>query len=209
VLLVATCIGFARFQAPRSRLSSAFLVGRTPYRPSRRPAACRRPAASTGGTGSVSRGVAPAPEEVLVLVCCGSDCRRDGSMETLRWLRQARPKGARVRSTGCLGPCGNGPCILAAPVLPGVCGKAVPAWEALKKPAGVRITGLAGPQAFELVAPWGFKEPGRSEPAAENAMVSPLRALGLDQLQRGAFWRLLAVAAFFIWAVYHDSSTVH
>ena len=81
---------------------------------------------------------------VTVLVCVGKDCLGDGASDVLKAIRKARPRGAKVKSCNCLGPCGNGPVVLAAPPLPGAPGKEVPPWKAVNKPGGMRITGVSG-----------------------------------------------------------------
>jgi hypothetical protein len=47
-----------------------------------------------------------------IAVCTGIDCRLDGATDCLRAVQRNAPAGARVTGRPCVGPCGDGPCVL-------------------------------------------------------------------------------------------------
>ena len=55
-----------------------------------------------------------ATPKVTIAVCTGADCRVDGSTQTLREFQKRNANQDKIRVTGkpCLGPCGDGPCVM-------------------------------------------------------------------------------------------------
>lgn len=49
---------------------------------------------------------------VTIAVCTDIDCRLDGASDALRALQRNAPDGVRVTGRACLGPCGDGPCVV-------------------------------------------------------------------------------------------------
>lgn len=49
-----------------------------------------------------------------IAVCTGADCRVDGASDALRELQKQNSGQENIRVTGkpCLGPCGDGPCVM-------------------------------------------------------------------------------------------------
>jgi hypothetical protein len=47
-----------------------------------------------------------------IAVCTGIDCRLDGATDCLRAVQRNAPAGVRVTGRPCVGPCGDGPCVL-------------------------------------------------------------------------------------------------
>jgi hypothetical protein len=64
-------------------------------------------ALSAPGSGSTS-----SHSQTTIAVCTGIDCRLDGASDCLRAIQRHIPEGVRVRSQPCVGPCGDGPCVL-------------------------------------------------------------------------------------------------
>jgi hypothetical protein len=50
--------------------------------------------------------------KTTIAVCTGIDCRIDGASDCLRAMQRHVPEGVRVRAQPCVGPCGDGPCVL-------------------------------------------------------------------------------------------------
>ncbi len=50
-----------------------------------------------------------------VLVCQNVTCKKQGAAQVLEAFQQQAPAGVTVKSSGCLGHCGNGPMVLTEP----------------------------------------------------------------------------------------------
>mmetsp|Transcript_12739 Transcript_12739/g.45109 ORF Transcript_12739/g.45109 Transcript_12739/m.45109 type:complete len:264 (-) Transcript_12739:81-872(-) len=158
------------------------------------------PAGGAAAAGVVAEAeVSEAAPKATVFVCTSSSCTGDGAEGCLKLLRELAPEGVEIRETGCLGPCGSGPNILATPLLhEGVAGgKEVKARRVLHRdldfaqPAGICFTGMKTEEEVALLAPWGFSDAGGTQgPLGGLKML--LRSSQLDQVP----WPILLYVGF-------------
>jgi len=134
-----------------------------------------------------------------IFVCTASSCKDDGATNCLKMLQDLAPEGVEVKTTGCLGPCGSGPNVLASPRLesdvsggkPTEARKVVRAvGGAVEQPAGYCFTGIKTTEDVALLAPWGFEVEGSQGPLA--AIKLAIRNSQLDQVP----WPILLYVGF-------------
>lgn len=129
-----------------------------------------------------------------IFVCTASKCKEDGAAKCMMMLKELGPAGLQIRETGCLGPCGSGPNVLATPLPPNgaVGGRETKAKKSgsFDQPAGVCFTGIKSEEDAALLAPWGFPEAGSFGPL--SMLKTAYRASQLDQVP----WPILLYVGF-------------
>lgn len=69
---------------------------------------------STTTIDALSTTTTPRQQLPVIQVCTGIDCRVDGASDCLRALQKRAKGNYKVRARKCVGPCGDGPCVLVA-----------------------------------------------------------------------------------------------